>query len=149
MLFFLAGNTGAQSRLPQFRDHPATERFTGRNAPLILTRRDVMFRTRLRWVARERPNFAGRYILTGWGCGTGCVMGAIIDARTGRVYWFDFTVCCWNGDMDENFQPVEFRLNSKLIIFSGARNERDGDVGTHYYKFENNRFVHIRSIIRE
>jgi hypothetical protein len=40
------------------------------------------------------------------------------------------------------------RLNSKLIVFAGARNEKEGDVGTHFYKFEGGRFVHIKSIMK-
>jgi hypothetical protein len=65
------------------------------------------------------------------------------------VHWWDFTVCCWPLDVDDKFQPIEVRLNSKLIVFSGARNEKEGDVGAHFYKLENGRFVHIRSILKE
>jgi hypothetical protein len=39
------------------------------------------FRTRLREAIKGEVNFAGRYILTGWGCGTGCSQMAIIDAQ--------------------------------------------------------------------
>jgi hypothetical protein len=49
-----------------------------------LTRAAREFRTRLREAARDKPNFAGRFIGTTLGCGTECVQGAIIDARTGR-----------------------------------------------------------------
>src|ERR1044071_985780 len=148
---FLLGSeiaTPAQSRIPRFRDYPVSETYRGKTAPLVLTRDDRIFRTRLRWAAQNlKPNFAGRYILTTWGCGTSCLMGAVIDARTGRVHWWDFSICCWGYDVDENFQPIEIRLDSKLIIFSGARNEKEGDVGTHFYKFESGRFVHVRTIL--
>lgn len=102
------------------------------------------------WAAKnQRPNFAGHYILTTWGCGTSCLMGAIIDARTGKVHWWNFSICCWPFDVDDKFQPIELRLNSKLIEFSGARNEKEGDVGAHFYRFEDGRFVHIRSVLKE
>src|SRR3954469_9604539 len=39
-------------------------------------------RTRLSEAMRGGVNFAGHYILTGWGCGTGCTNAAIIEART-------------------------------------------------------------------
>ena len=140
----------AQSRTPRFRDYPVPETYRGKTAPLVLTRDDRVFRTRLRWAAKNlQPNFAGHYILTTWGCGTSCLMGAVIDAKTGRVHWWDFSVCCWGYDVDDNFQPIEIRLDSKLIVFSGARNEKEGDVGTHFYKFENGRFVHVRTILKE
>lgn len=75
-------------------------------------------------------------------------MGAIIDARTGKVHWWNFSVCCGGYDTDEKSEPIAVRLNSKLIVFSGARNEEEDDVGKHFYKFENGRFVHLRSILK-
>ncbi len=144
------GNAEAQKRIPQFRDYSVTEAYIGRTAPLALARPDRMFKTRLAWAARnQRPNFAGHYILTSWGCGTTCLMGAIIDAKTGKVYWWNFSICCWSLDVDDKFEPIDFRLNSKLIVFSGARNEKDGDVGAHFYKLENERFVHVRSVLKK
>ncbi len=137
-----------QSRAPQFKDFPVDKVFKGKPHEVILTREDRMFRTRLRAAAKERPNFAGHYIFTTWGCGSGCVTGAAIDAEMGRVYQLPYTICCWSGRVDDNFKPIDYRLNSKLIVFYGARNEKEGDEGTHFYKFENNRFVPIRSIKR-
>ena len=31
-------------------------------------------------------NFASHYIIATWGCGSGCVSGAMVDTRDGRVY---------------------------------------------------------------
>jgi len=153
-LVILVSATGAegvvaQDRVPLFKNYPVSNTYRAKNAPLTLTRADRMFRTRLMSAARnEKPNFAGHYILTIWGCGTSCVMGAVIDANTGKVYWWNFTVCCWpNEVVDNEFKPIEFRLNSSLIIFSGARNEKDDDIGAHYYKFEKGRFIHLKSIL--
>lgn len=135
----------AQSNVPQFKDYPATI-YKGPNAPVVLTRNDLNFKTRLREAAKtKKPNFAGHYILTTWGCGTECLMGAIIDARTGKVYWWDFSLCCWGFDNDEDFKPIEFRPDSRLIVFSGMRNEKDGDNAAHFYHFDGRKFVHIRS----
>jgi hypothetical protein len=137
----------AQKKTPRFKDYPVAEIYKGKNAPLKLSRDDKMFRTRLKWaVDNQKPNFAGHYILTTWGCGTSCIMGAVIDAKTGKVSWWNFSICCWSGEADDNFQPIEFRDNSKLIIFFGVRNEEDGDHGIHYYKIENGRFVHLQSV---
>jgi hypothetical protein len=149
VLATVTGRATAQNRIPQFRDYSVSEVYSGRTAPLALGRDDRMFKTRLAWAAKkQRPNFAGHYILTSWGCGTMCLMGAVIDAKTGKVYWWNFSICCWSFDVDEKFEPIEFRLNSKLLVFSGARNEKDGDVGAHFYKFENGRFVHVRSVLK-
>ncbi len=95
-----AGSAPAQNRIPQFKDHSVSDRYIGKTARLALTRDDRMFKTRLAWAAKnQRPNFAGHYILTSWGCGTTCLMGAIIDAKTGKVYWWNFSICCWSSDV--------------------------------------------------
>jgi len=139
----------ARKREPRFADYPVREIYRGRNARLRLTRDDRVFRTRLRAVARERPNFAGHYVVTYWGCGTECVMGALIDVKTGRVVWFPGSICCWfsAGDtIGDDFEPIRFRLDSSLIVFEGARNERDGDLGRHFYRIERGRLVHLLSV---
>ncbi|HEU4872788.1 MAG TPA: hypothetical protein VFT44_06795 [Pyrinomonadaceae bacterium] len=82
---FLIVDVQSQSRVPQFKDYPVTESYMGKTAPVVLTRDDRMFRTRLKEASKEKPNFAGRYILTAWGCGTTCLMGGVIDAKTGKV----------------------------------------------------------------
>lgn len=137
----------AQKKTPRFKDYSVNEIYKGKNAPLNLTHDNKTFRARLKWaVDNQKPNFAGHYILTTWGCGTSCIMGAVIDAKTGKVSWWNFSICCWYGDED----MIEFRSDSKLIVFFGVRNEKDGDYGAHYYKFENGRFVHLQSVsIRE
>jgi hypothetical protein len=114
-----------------------------------LTKEDRTFRARLRDASQGKPNLAGRYILTSWGCGTTCLMGAVIDAKTGKVIWFPLTICCWGSDVDDNFNPIEFRLKSNLIVFSGLRNEKEGDNGAHFYKIEDGKFTHIRSIPKQ
>lgn len=72
-------------------------------------------------------------------------MGAIIDANTGIVYWIPFTLCCWADYESYNFDPIDFRPDSKLIIFTGARDEKKGDAGKHYYFFDGEKFVHLMS----
>lgn len=135
----------AQSNVPRFKEYPA-EVYNGPTAPLVLSRDDRNYRTRLRWAAKnQKVNFAGHYILTFWGCGTTCLVGAVIDAKTGKVYWWDFSLCCW-VETDDKFNPLEFRPDSRLIVFSGSRNEKDDDNGAHFYRFDNGRLIHLRSI---
>lgn len=90
------GLGSGQTPAPRFEDYPTTGVYKGKNTPLALTRDDRTYRTRLREAAAEKPNFAGHYILAAWGCGAECVMGAVIDANTGRVSWFPHTICCWS-----------------------------------------------------
>jgi len=140
-------NVAAQTGIPRFSDYPVRDRYAGKTAPLVLSGEARMFRTRLKDAARGKPNFAGHFIVTTWGCGTECIGGAIIDAKTGRVFMLPFTLCCWApGTVDENFKPVEFRLNSNLLVLAGTRNEKDGDYATRFYRFQNNRLVLLKTV---
>ncbi len=140
-------NVTAQTGVPRFSDYPVSERYAGKTAPLVLSGEARMFRTRLKDAASGKPNFAGHFIVTTWGCGTECIGGAIIDAKTGRVFMLPFTLCCWApGTVDENFKPVEFRLNSNLLVLAGTRNEKDGDYATRFYRFQNNRLVLLKTV---
>lgn len=93
-----------------------------------------MFRTNLRNAAKEGVNFAGRYILTGWGCGTNCSEWAIIDARNGRVFFprefqgvgFGFCDLPSNGmprdapkTSDDSDGPIYSKPNSRMVILTG------------------------------
>jgi hypothetical protein len=139
-LFLSAAQTAAP--LPKFEDYRVTQRFEGKNAKTVLrTRADRQFRTRLREASQEKVNFAGHYVLSVWGCGGGCLMGLVIDARSGRVDWIPFNLCCWPLDVEE---PLDFRLDSRLIVFTGSRNEKGQ--GIYYYKFERNRFVLLHAV---
>jgi len=137
----------AQAAAPRFGDYPAIGKYNGKNSALVLTKNDREFRTRLQTAARLPPNFAGHYIVTAWGCGTECLAGAVIDANSGAVQWFPHTICCW-GDTGDKFRPIDYRLDSRLIVFVGERNEKEGDGGTHFYEFQDGNFAHVKSIVR-
>ena len=139
----------AQTAAPRFDDYPAVGKYKGKNATVVLTKDDREFRTRLRTAARTPPNFAAHYIVTAWGCGTECLAGAVIDANSGAVHLFPHTICCWGADVDDKFRPIEFRLDSSLIVFLGERNEKEGDDGAHYYDFHDGKFVHVKSIMKK
>jgi hypothetical protein len=145
ILFGLASVASAQAKAPRFEEYAAPAPFAGpTHAPVLATRDARQYRSRLREAAQEKPNFAGRYILTVWGCGTECVTGAALDAKTGRVTMLPFTLCCWGVDVPEDFDPVEFRLDSSLIVFEGARNEVESDKRTHYYTLRNGQFRELK-----
>ena len=137
---------GQNGRVPRFPDYPVRQVYRGRVAPVRLDADNRAFRTRLRRGAKGRPNFAGRYIVTAWGCGTGCLVGALIDAKTGRVHWFPHQAYT-DYDAPDDFEPVRFRLDSRLIVIYGAASE-DGleDLGTHYYEFTRGRFRQVRFV---
>jgi hypothetical protein len=138
-LFLLFAGT-ALAQMPRFEEYPAKNIFRGPNAPVILSRVDRAIRNRIRVTAKQKPNFAGHYILLTWSCGEECLTGAAIDAITGKVYTFPITLCCWKPEGVQTEKPIEFHLTSTLMVLKGGRNGKACDLAMHYYKLENDRF---------
>ena len=131
--------------LPVFTGYPADPVYAGPHR-LVLGKGDVAYRTRLRRGAEDPVNYAGHYVLAVWGCGADCVMGAAIDVRSGRVHWLPGTVCCGftDGPGHPDIEPVRFQRDSRLLVLTGLRDEREGDGGEHYYVIGPTGFVHVR-----
>ncbi len=86
-------------------------------------------------LAREQINFAGKYILVQWGCGTNCIQAALIDALSGEVYFPEILQGVTQG-YNEAFarhEILEFKKGSKLLILYGAAGND--------FKSESNDFV--------
>jgi hypothetical protein len=139
-----------------FKDHSVAEIYKGKNAPLKLSREENrLYGEKLQYTIENygEVEFAGHYIVAIWSCGMWCEWSAFIDAKTGKVYWWNgiLSYCFPHLDSDfacnEDFSSVEYRIDSKLIVFFGYRNGEDGSRGFHYYKFENGRFIHLKSIL--
>ena len=79
------------------------------------------YRTNLREAAKQSVNFGGHFNLVTWGCGTNCNDGAIIDLRTGRVFFpsqlggIGVGMAAWSQDLE----PLEFKPDSNLLIING------------------------------
>src|SRR5258708_7231292 len=72
-----------------FEDFAVTQAFAGRPVPADLAShpRARLYQTVLREQADAGPNFAGHYTIVVIGCGTSCARIAVVDARTGRVFF--------------------------------------------------------------
>lgn len=87
VLLAVSSFTNAQ-KVPSFAQYGAkVEKFRSINVNLKSHKHARTFRTNLRNAAKSGVNFAGHFIMTGWGCGTNCSEWAIIDARSGRVFF--------------------------------------------------------------
>src|SRR2546427_1567933 len=95
-------------RIPSFADFKVDSIFRGHPAPVDLTSdRDApRFRSALRHGARSGPNFAGHLTVVTWGCGTSCIVVALVDAKTGRVF---------STPVNPGY-GVEHHLDSRLLI---------------------------------
>ena len=105
-------------------------------------------------IENGKPGFAGRYIVTNWGCGTGgCNTGAIIDAITGRAYPFPVSLSSVTvEDADGEYQDYQeqiYKPDSRLMIFAGnleGSEHTDGDDVIEFYEFRNGKFIFIKSM---
>jgi hypothetical protein len=146
--------------LPRFEDFPVSQSFKGTPAtPTFQTAEQQQYRTRIRegvlmgrgvWTgtwkdAKERkgPNFAGHYFVIRWGCGSDCLMMAIVDAETGKV-----SASPIPGGGSELFvsmdimsdREIDFRLNSSLMIFRNACRGARTECGVYYFNWKDNHF---------
>ena len=127
-----------------FKDYAAPV-YKGRAAAPKLTSREAKgYRTRLREGARRPLNFAGHYKLHTWSCGTGCLQTALIDVKTGEVYFpaelDGFIVCFYQPEAVKDLEEaLQFRKGSRLIVMSGYPvSERAKDAprkGLYYYEW--------------
>jgi hypothetical protein len=134
---------------PRFADYPVKEIYKGRIAPVMLdSRRARMFRSRLREDSRGGVNFAGHYTVVFWGCGTGCAQVAVVDAKTGKVYWppLDYMDIPGSAEEDPAARP-NFLPDSKLLILTRSYYDGGGTYTAYYYLFDKNRFRLLRRAV--
>lgn len=140
-----------KERAPRFSDYPVAKLVSLRVAkPKVPKNWDEDPRLRLEETVahlHNRTNFAGRYFLAVVGCGSACVWGAVVEPKTGRMMPLP-SVSSWHETHDK-FEAIDFRHNSRLIVMSGARNEKKGDMGRHFYVFENGKVRWLKSIKQE
>jgi len=145
---------------PRAADFPA-QPYAGVNAaPDVRSDpRSRMYRTQLREWAREKPNFAGHYILATWGCGTGCTQIAIIDAVTGKVFHPPGVRSNQIDGVDENllvdtpssprrsdFGALHYSVDSRLLVLFGTPEQQPQDRGISYFVWDQDHFTRIRIV---
>jgi hypothetical protein len=137
---------------PRFEDYPAKP-YSG---PVAAPRwrgdgRAGMYRTRLKYAAENaRPNFAGHFIFAHWGCGAGCLMSKIIDARTGKVFHPDGVEILANYNVHASFWDtgglLRYRPDSRLFILIGAPNEDGTRRGISFFVWTGARMKLLRHV---
>jgi hypothetical protein len=159
LVFALHGqsrNVPAESN-PRFEDFPVASSFHGKPASPVFPK-GRPFPPEIQEAARKGPNFAGHYTIAEWGCGSGCVSFAIMDAISGRVNYptpfVGLTIPYRGAANGRQYDGLQYRLDSSLFIADGCLEDPvtddsskvDIDCGTKYYKWERNRFVLILSV---
>jgi hypothetical protein len=87
------------------------------------------FRTNLKEALAEgNINFAGKFIIAEWGCGSGCTQAAIIDAKTGKVFFPDVLWQSISGSISVGeHERLEYKKDSRLLIIAGYAGMNVGD----------------------
>ncbi len=134
-----AERTSAQSTtsspLDLFPKYQVRIIFKGKPAPPVLSSPDAHeFRTRIREGVAKGVVFAGHYEVAVWGCGSGCLSFAVIDAFTGKVTLFPATV----SQNREAGERLTYRRNSKAIHVIGSLNEENS--ADRWYVWDGNSF---------
>jgi len=141
------------NKIPAFGQYPATvEKAKAKSVDFKHNPDARSFRTRLSEALKSGVNFAGHYVVAGWGCGTGCISGAIIDARTGNVFWpIEFSdIGVWYGSENYADEPVAYKKNSRLLVIFGIpgskESQPDKPSGKYYYEWANNRLRLVKFV---
>lgn len=146
VLFFAVGhsllaqtapNVCKEKKLPTFEQYPAEPAYEGKSRhPILATRLDRKYQTRIRDAASGGADFAGHFALAIWGCGTGCVEFVMIDVKSGAVFdplayqigyhyprledfprrgdeYGDLDWWCYS-------YPILYRVESRLLIIEGC-----------------------------
>jgi hypothetical protein len=153
ILVFHSSFNSQTAKAPDFRQYPA-DVYAGKPAPLNLRSHPMarMYRTSVREQLQEEGiNFAGQYTIAVMGCGTGCSITAIVDARNGNAY-FPRVLDGWSVEpgiyeFKEDEDVRTFRTDSRLLKIIGAprlsREEKWGRGGIYYYEWKNNRLRQV------
>jgi len=68
-------------------------------------------------------NFASYYVITTWGCGSGCVTGVMVDIRDGIIYSMPE-----DKDWGGNGTYIESKKESKLLITIAVAQSPSGEL---------------------
>ena len=156
LFLFLSPAFSQEAKVPlQFEDFPATEGPVGRPAaPVLRSHSHKMFQYMIRHGAKLPANFAGRYRIIEWGCGSPCSSYVVVDQKTGEVYDLPFeSFSSLDFECPEPYDNclgdgLIFKPNSRLLIADGY-GDSTGRFGRFYYEWKNHRFKLIRADIKK
>lgn len=155
LVFFVAMyfNVYAQ-KTPTFTQYAVeVEKKTTKNINFNSHPEATIYQTNLKnALAHSAVNFGGKYILTTWGCGSGCLQGAIIDVHSGNVFFpQELQGVDEGGILTSNQDMLEYKKESKLLIIrgyvgNGFESETQSNLGIYYYEWNGKSFKLLKFI---
>ncbi len=154
-LVLFAALAMAQKPAFKFEDFPAAENMEGKPAaPVFKRAKDKLFRTQIRDQVATGMNFAGRFTIAGWGCGTECVNGTMVDDKLGTILDLPFDTITWGPGRFEDgavwpsdkFEPIEFKPSSRLLVLHGCNAEKRDSCGVYYYEWTGSQFKLLKRL---
>jgi hypothetical protein len=111
LIISATANAKDLEKAPKFKEYPV-ELSKTKNTSITEWSGYEDFKTRIKNAIKAKPNAAGKYIITGWGCGGGCHNYVIINKETGKVLPYSLG----NYDADYDIDDNGTLPNSKLIV---------------------------------
>lgn len=96
------------------------------------------------------PNFAGHYYVIRWGCGSNCLMVAVVDGRTGKVYGPPLHAS--ESELVASMDPmsevqIEFRPDSSLMVLRNGCRWPRSECGVYYFSWSDNKWSLLKRVL--
>lgn len=133
------GKSCRMERPPRFDDFKvAVEKISRRPALKFNNDFSRRYRTLLReGLSGEPVDFAGHYVMVTFGCGTTCLYGGMVDAKSGQATGLPFMLDSFGPfDIDT---PLIYRADSRLIIMLGMVRKETEPPAKFYYEWTGRR----------
>ncbi len=126
----------ACTSIPQSAAYPApVEKVAARPTLQKNTGFSRRFTTRLSGALRSQPvDFAGHYVITTFGCGSGCLYGGIVDVKTGQAHELPWALYI-AGQLGDWESALKHEAGSRLLAVRGAINETDEPAQERYFEW--------------
>ena len=134
-----------------FRSYPAhvPASATKPVAPHVESGKPHLYSTVIREEAGKGPNFAGHYTLIRIGCGASTVCPAIVDAKTGKVFFppeLASAEALLVDTGDAEVETLNYRKDSRLLVVVGTPNENLNNEGMSYYLWQSGKLTLLRFV---
>lgn len=124
-------------RTPTFEDYPAVVGVTAGKRPVLRMNRPFArrYQTLLSGALAHAPiALAGHYVVTSFGCGTGCVMYGAVDVRSGNAWPLVDLM-----RLDEHLDGLQTQATSRLVVAEDFADGYSNPRVMRFYEWRGNR----------